>query len=302
MPELNVSRPVRSTAGAAVFVSILVHILLILALWFVPEQSREKLPSLSANELVVIVGDEERAREARGGRIDVTLSAIERPTKAAVAPAPEVTQPRVVDSVPSAAPVDPSVDPIPHVRAHGDGGGETPGGTDKSFFPVSALGSSVVYVLDRSMSMGVHDGLRQARAELLTSLSRLPPTTLFQVIPYNQIAEPLSVHNYGGMLTADAETLAEVAKALAALRATGRTNHIQALLCGLKFRPDVIFFVTDADELTAKEVDALSLYNGGRCSIHVIDLSPRPDDPANALRRLALQNRGTYRRVGVKEF
>ncbi len=307
MPDRVLNRPVRKFAGAAVFVSASVHVLLILGLWFLTEQTQDSVPSRSTNDLIVLVGEADRRREVGVG-IDVTLVSTEQPSKGDSGPFSPVTQPRVVDANPVATPVDPSSEPIPRVRGprpatrSGAGTNESQGGSNTRFFEVSATGRTVVYVLDRSMSMGVHDGLKQARAELLASLSRLPPTAQFQVIPYNQFAEPLSVHNYGGMLPADADTLTEVERLIAALRATGRTNHVQALLCGLKLRPDVVFFVTDADELTAREVDDVSLYNSGRCSIHVIDLNPRTDDTVNALRRLALQNRGTYRHVGVKEF
>ncbi len=157
------------------------------------------------------------------------------------------------------------------------------------------------------MSMGLHDGLRQARVELLASIKRLPSTALFQVIAYNTIAEPLCLRNYGGMLGVDADTVAEVARALAALRPVGLTRHAQALQRGLDFRPDVLFFATDSDAkdpdgLTMEQVAAVSRDNGGRCSIHVIDFSNKSDDLDSPLRQLALQNRGTYRRVAVKEL
>jgi hypothetical protein len=160
----------------------------------------------------------------------------------------------------------------------------------------------VVYVLDRSMSMGLHDGLRQARAELLASLGRLPPTAQFQVIAYNQVAEPLCVRNYGGLLSPDADTLAEVARAVAALRPTGLSGHLQALRRGLDLLPDVLYFATDADDLTDADVAVVSRWNAGRCSIHVIDFSNRPEAPDCPLRQLAAQNRGTYRRVAVREL
>ena len=51
-----------------------------------------------------------------------------------------------------------------------------------------------------------------------------------------------------------------------------------------------------------EQVAAVSQYNGGRCSIHVIDFSNKADDANSPLRQLAVQNRGTYRRVAVKEL
>ena len=127
----------------------------------------------------------------------------------------------------------------------------------------------------------------------------MPATTRFQIIAYNQVAEPLSVHNYGGLLHADAGTLAEIARLLASLRPTGLTDHVKALCRGIQLEPDALFFATDADELTPEEVAAVTRYNGGRCSIHVIEFNNRSDSAASPLRQLAQQNRGSYRRVAV---
>src|SRR5205823_10378047 len=97
----------------------------------------------------------------------------------------------------------------------------TPGGTDPSggrpvgggrgtLLPVPPSARSVVYLLDRSSSMGESHALARARRELLASLRQLPPTARFQVIPYNKQAEPLWVGGRGGLLPADADTVREV--------------------------------------------------------------------------------------------
>ena len=295
MSESSQRRPGRKSAGAALLASILAHVgLLLLGLWSIPiQQPQQHRPTLKDSELIIFVDADERGKGHRAGQ-DVSLSAPEPTTSA-------VKHSRVVDDAP-VPPSDHGSERGPSVRGSFDhaGGATEPTGNGTSFFPVSATARTVVYVLDRSMSMGVHDGLRQARAELLASLSRLTPPTQFQIIAYNMIAEPLAVHNYGGMLSPDGDTLAEVTRLLAALRPIGRTNHLQALLRGLELRPDVLFLATDGDELTPDEVAAVLRYNGGRCSIHVIDFSDRPADVGGPLRLLAEQNRGTYRRVAVK--
>ncbi len=304
MPDRAFHRPVRKSARTALLASILVHgIVLFLVLWYAPSTKEKPVPSLAVTDFIVLVDGP--ARRSSGGQ-DVTVSQVEPPTPPQPAPIAPIFHPQLVEP-PPADPVEKGIQPAPAPIAGttipGDGrGGTSPSGQGAEFFPVPATARTVVYVLDRSMSMGEFDALRQARTELFASLNRLPPTALFQVIPYNQVAEPLSVHNYGGMLATDFDTLAEVTQAITALRATGHSDHKQALLNGLRLRPDVLFFASDADELTAEQVREVSLNNGGRCAIHVIDFSNRPVDPDSPIRKLALQNRGTYRRVPVKEL
>jgi hypothetical protein len=300
--------------------SMLVHAgLLMLLLRCAPGRHRPKERPLEVNELVVLVGDDEPKRRLPVATV-APPAGVPAITPVAPLPAPPAARSAVVtDQSPADAAVQ-AADPAPTVRGRlnpvpantprdGDGVAPAPAAprSETDFFEVAATGRTVVYVLDHSMSMGLHDGLRRARVELLASIRRLPSTALFQVIAYNTVAEPLCVRNCGGLLRADTETLAEVARALAALRPVGLTRHAQALQRGLEFRPDVLFFATDSDEadpdrLTFEQVAAVSRYNGGRCAIHVIGFSNRPDGGDSPLRRLADQNRGTYRRVAVKEL
>jgi hypothetical protein len=167
---------------------------------------------------------------------------------------------------------------------------------------VPATARTVVYVLDQSLSMWEHGTLDLARTELLTSLGRLPATTRFQVIPYNLQAEPLCVNQSTDLLTADPATLRQVARLVMGLRASGNTNHRQALRRGLRFRPDVLYFITDADDISLEDVADVTRFNQGRTVIHAVELSERrsarPDGP---LRRLAGSNGGTYRQVVPQE-
>jgi hypothetical protein len=318
MPDRPLSRPERRSAGAALLISLLAHAGGFLVLWACSGQRSEAVRPLAVSELVVLVGDD-GPRRGKDTIDEVTLASPDPPapsgkhatlldTASVAATDPERDQvPRVHVPPSPVVPPSPTAPPSPVRQSPGtaDGSGGTSGaamGSGPSFFQAAGTGRTVVYVLDHSMSMGLHDGLRQARAELLASLGRLPPTVQFQIVPYNQMAEPLPVRNHAGWLVPDADTLTEVARAVAELRATGLTDHVKALKRALEFRPDVLFLATDADDLNPSQVAAVSAYNRGRCSIHVIDFSNRPDDPASPLRQLAEQNRGTYRRVPVKEL
>src|SRR5262249_18217736 len=139
-----------------------------------------------------------------------------------------------------------------------------------------AAGRSVVYLLDRSMSMGPHGALERARRELSDGLRRLPPGALFQVIPYNRTAEPLRVNGRDGLLPADPETVGRVEQVVQALCASGGTDHVEAIRKGLLFRADVLYVIsdaTDARELPAAEVRRLTQLNNGRTQLHAVELS-----------------------------
>ncbi len=160
-----------------------------------------------------------------------------------------------------------------------------------------AAARSVVYVLDRSLSMGPNGALARARKELLISLARLPAGACFQVILYNRQAEPLAAGGRSGYLPADGPTREAVARALVATPAAGNTDHVHALRRGLFLRPDALFLITDGDGLSDAEVLEATRRNGGRTAIHTVDTGPRRADPDSPLRRLAALNGGTYRRL-----
>jgi hypothetical protein len=164
-----------------------------------------------------------------------------------------------------------------------------------SLFQVAATGHSVVYVIDRSGSMRMK--LSRASAELLTSLQQLPLDLQFQVVAYNH-QPPHCLVGPDRLLPAQPEIVAQFVQALDALLPSGSTNHVAALQCALVLNPEAIYLVTDADDLTVKDVQKVSNWNRGRTAIHVIEMAshrtPQLDGP---LMQLASNNRGTYRYV-----
>jgi len=199
-----------------------------------------------------------------------------------------------VDEPPSSVPVGPltSLAPRPSPLA--------PSGSGTTFFDVAAQGQTFVYVIDHSSSMGPNGGLRAAREQLLASLQQLPPAARFQVIVYNRIAEPLlPAHPYWMLPTP--ESLQQVASRLGELRAEGGTDHLPALRRALALRPDVLFFLTDADDLTADVLRAVARINSDRyTAIHAIELTTQNRDrPHMPMHVLAFENRGTYRAVDL---
>jgi hypothetical protein len=182
----------------------------------------------------------------------------------------------------------------PAASAGGDDGG------GPCALEVGPSARTVVYVLDRSLSMGFHGALARARREVLASIRRLPPAARFQVVAYNRDAEPLCLDGRSELLAPDADTLSRVAGAISALRASGGTDHGRALRRGLAFRPDVLFLLTDADEIGLDDVRGVTRLNARRAVIHAVELSgaAHPDGP---LHRLAADNGGAYRRLDPEE-
>jgi hypothetical protein len=184
--------------------------------------------------------------------------------------------------------------------APGGGPGDGPGGGPATtFFGLPAHGLSVAYVLDRSASMGLRGALATARDELLTSLRRLPAAARFQVIVYNGTAEAL-VPPVGALVAATPANVAQAAAALADYGPGGTTRHQQGLVAGLRLRPDVLFFLTDGDDLTDDDLAAAARANLAHTVIHTVELSTEHrGQPAMPMQRLARSSGGSYRAVAL---
>lgn len=168
-------------------------------------------------------------------------------------------------------------------------------GVSNAFFEIPARGQSVVFVLDRSASMGQSRAFGVARRELLAGLDRLPATTRFQVIVYNRIAEVLRIAGQADLVPATPENRREAARLLHGLTTEGGTEHLPALQRALVLQADVIYFLTDAHDLKAEHARMVTRLNRGRSVIHAVVLGREQAD--STLRVLAKENRGEYRAV-----
>jgi len=169
-------------------------------------------------------------------------------------------------------------------------------------FGVSAKGGSFLYVFDRSLSMQGAP-LAAAKRELIASLGQLQRVQQFQILFYNQNARLMQPQR---MLFADENGKRQAESYIAGVQAAGATDHVQALLLALRSGPEVIFFLTDADEpqLTAKELETIRQKNAGSI-IHVIEFKSGPaksESKGETLRKLAEQNRGQYKYVDVSKL
>jgi hypothetical protein len=285
----------------ALFMSVALHALGLFALTQLPGSARWPAPAPFA------WGQADPPANEETGAITYLVSG-PPPSQRAVTPAP----------VNAAPPKPPDIGPIAKVwppaglaaagqkhlpgsfASAGQGIGLSGGAVGARFFRVPAQARSVIYVIDHSASMGLHGALDQAKAELLASLQELSPATRCQVIVYNSRAQLLRP-DLPGLVAATPENKSLLVQALAELQAEGGTRHDQALPRALALLPEVIYFLTDADDLSDAEVRAVTQRNRGRSIIHVIELTTathhRSDMP---LQMLARDNGGIYQAVNLE--
>jgi hypothetical protein len=167
-------------------------------------------------------------------------------------------------------------------------------------FGVSGRGTSFVYVFDRSLSMK-GAALVAAKRELLASIGQLEPVHQFQIVFYNENPKMMQPPQ---MTFAGKAGLQQAESFLTGITASGGTDHVQALKLALKMSPDVIFFLTDADEpqLSPSDLKEIQRRNGGAI-INAIELQSGPERGSErALRTLAEQNRGQYKYIDVTKL
>ena len=145
---------------------------------------------------------------------------------------------------------------------HGGGGGY--GGRARTkLYGVEAEGYKFIYVFDRSGSMGGsgrNTPLSSAKAELLASLENLGETHQFQIIFYNEKPTMFALAGHPDRLVfGTSANRATAQHFVRGIVADGGTRHEDALWMALKLQPDVIFFLTDADQpqLSAAQLDKI---------------------------------------------
>jgi hypothetical protein len=173
------------------------------------------------------------------------------------------------------------------------------GGGSPTFFGVGVPAQSVVFVIDRSISMGLNGGLDAAKREVRASLERLGATTRFQVLFYNREIEVVSSAERDGLLENTEASQRDIIRLVDRTRAKGGTDHLSALRRAISLRPEAIFVIRDAEDLLRDQVRDLTYLNGGRSVIHALQWS-RGQGDNEQLKALAHLNRGTYRKLPAR--
>ncbi|MBP3695525.1 MAG: hypothetical protein J6J31_13950 [Thermoguttaceae bacterium] len=179
-----------------------------------------------------------------------------------------------------------------------------------SCFGTTGEGNTFVFLFDRSASMEYRPTqssptlMNAAKRELRRSLRMLQSNQQFQIIFYCGLEEDFLQYEKDRLLFATRENITNAERFLNSILPFGGTDHRTALLRALNQRPDVIFFLTDADEnetalnsadlerirknAAGTQINAIQFGNGGR--------------PAGWLKALAEQNGGQFIYLNVEQL
>lgn len=186
----------------------------------------------------------------------------------------------------------------------GDRGRGTGKKTKTSFFGVEGSGSSFVYVVDRSDSMNAYDAapLRYAKRELLKSLESLNEYNQFQIVFYNDSLSPMARK----MFFATDSDKRRATNFVRTMPGDGGTAHFPALRQALAMSPEVLFFLTDADDPSLTQTQLHEIRERAelsRTTIHAVQFNSGPaSNDGTWIRVLAEMNRGTYKYIDVNSL
>jgi Mg-chelatase subunit ChlD len=166
---------------------------------------------------------------------------------------------------------------------------------------VSVQARRVVFLIDRSTSMAFNGGLAAAKRELLANVNHLPATARFQVLFYDRTVEAIRSTEPDHLLPNSDETRKQIQQLVNRIRAQGGTDHMAALLQALRLRPEVILFMTDAEDLQPAQVRMITDLNGARSVIHTLEWSKLQGNNEQ-LKTLADLNRGIHRKLGYGHY
>ncbi|MDP1799258.1 MAG: VWA domain-containing protein [Planctomycetaceae bacterium] len=186
--------------------------------------------------------------------------------------------------------------------AEGNGGAGAPG---TEFFGVKDHGSRVVFAIDCSASMTNYNAMASAKAALVAALQSLNDQQHFQIIFYNRTPQLFQPFGKSGWCAATERNKSLARQYIAQTEPDLGTDHLPAIRMALKLAPDVIYFLTDADEpqLSPQELAEIARLNQGRTRIHTIEFGKGNDlGLENFLKKLARQNDGTYRYHNVRQL
>ena len=208
-------------------------------------------------------------------------------------------------------PVGPSTTGLGLLKGDDDGGGGGSGGGSgggvgtgigpgTEFFGARDRASSFAYVVDCSGSMSNRGALRIAKAELLASLERLPPDALFAVVFYNVRATVFpNAEGRPSLMPATIANKERLRTRLNAIHPDGGTDHLVALRAAIAMKPEVMFFLTDAERMEADDARVIR-DESGSIRIQAIELGDGPLTGATSpLRDLATGTGGTFRHIDL---
>lgn len=308
-------------------ISAILHAVLILALGYVAEQELHGTNGPPFGELLASASSAPDENELFDDEGSVTLESADEPALPDATDGVETAGGAMSDVIADEPPVDTS-SALPAAQelaglgtgeeGPATGAGELTGGPRRtakisgglartSVYGIEGEGNRFVYVFDRSASMGSGSGspLASAKRELLASVAELSDTNQFQIIFYNENPSAMNLgRQYGGLLFGDRQSQELAQRYVRGIMAAGGTRHGEAIEAALRLAPDVVFFLTDADqpELSADRLARIKRMNGGRTSINTIEFGlGAKAGRENFLARIARQNGGKYVYIDISK-
>lgn len=171
------------------------------------------------------------------------------------------------------------------------------GDTRVSVFGVAGTGNKFVYVFDRSSSM---EGppLAVAKRQLIESLQSLDDIHQFQIIFFNHEIQVFNLPGSGGRIAFASDRNKQLAaNFVGGITADGGTDRYAALRRAVALQPDVVFFLTDADDpMSASELAQIDRANRrAQTAICVIEFGRQASQPQdNFLIDLSRRSNGQY--------
>lgn len=174
-------------------------------------------------------------------------------------------------------------------------------------FGIEGEGTRFLYVFDRSASMlGFEEKpIKRAKEELINSLESLGETHQFQIVFYNDHPTPFGGSQRPKMLRGEDQQKEQAIRFVKNITGDGGTNHVDALNMALAMNPDVIFFLTDADDNPgAQKIERITnRADQIGATIHCIQFGEgNPSFGSNWIQRLAEQTRGKFKYIDVKQL
>lgn len=192
-------------------------------------------------------------------------------------------------------------------RGSPPGAGGFGGKAAVNVFGTQGVGYKFAYVFDRSLSMegSGRSPLEVAKAEMIASLDTLEDTHQFQIVFYNETPKVFNPSGQTGKLAFATEQNKERARRfIGSITAYGRTEHEAALKMAIRMQPDVIFFLTDANEpqLSGRQLYEIRRRAAG-IQINAIEFGIGPKQGGdNFLNKLARENGGQYAYRDITKF
>ena len=172
------------------------------------------------------------------------------------------------------------------------------------FGGVAATGHDFVFVIDRSKSMGGQglNALVAAQQQIAQALSGLTDNHQFNIIAYHH--RPTYFQPGNALAKPNKNEIKAVHDFFNGLAAFGGTDHEMGIIAALRYKPDVIFFLTDGGDphLNQAQISDLRRYCGGRTNIYSVQFGFGPlQEEENFMTRLAKETGGSFHYVDMRK-